>query len=259
MNHVKTLMVLVLLVILIFCFSTTVLAADANIDAAAAYEWLLEAGFPEKTLAGRSDDNLIRMYHDNASATDLTISTSTVHMNEGTLSGIQPYDDIPSSHLDFTLTTSTSSRYGEITRVIAYVNWEWLNGRPYVRLTDGIIVNWNVDDFVFEELYADWVIDGAIAGKVGADIATQGGAGFYFPVGSITDSHEPYGSADVYLEPRYPMYTGDTHHSQISAIYGRRRIGLTGSVNISVEPGFQLGFTTVDDMTSDSDIIDFSV
>ena len=237
--------------IAVFCFSSSAMADDNVVDADYAYEWLIDIGYSPNTLKAKSDESLLRLYNDCLEAESNNITTTTQTFDIEPTEGIVPFGIIPSNEITLTIETNEMVMQGRIYSVIVSASWEWKNGKPFNRFTDGFLINWDRTDFTYDSFFGDWVVDGVAYGTSTADEVALGGAGYYFDMGSPFDSHEPYGSCDLYLDPKYTMYEGRSNTTQFNCFYGHKRLAITGtSVSISQTPSLGLEFSLVDDTRS---------
>lgn len=150
---------------------------------------------------------------------EYTVKTVTTYLKE-TGEGIVPTSDISEAHmkLDVSVADIWNSTTKRVTKVDVLVTYEWLNGRPMLRNTDAISVNWNADVYTYKgpfesKEYANITTKDDMYYSVGRPTEQeQGGLGYFIHLGETYDpiNNLPcgnvHGKGSFILEPASPLY-----------------------------------------------------
>lgn len=184
------------------------------------YDELLRKGFSSNYLDSLSPEMLMRLY-DKIDNNDIkNISAKTVYLTESeTGLGAQPYGDISPNSLSLSIVSGEICRKDTniITGVLVLIEWVWLNGKPTMRKTDSISVNWDSslfylssDGFCSQDKWRLVGIDSWVISKeyTGPAEANQGGIGCYTKLTSDPNFRtEVGGDTLIVLGLNAPMYS----------------------------------------------------
>lgn len=166
------------------------------------------------------------------------ISAKTVYLTESeTGLGAQPYGDISPNSLSLSIVSGEICRKDTniITGVLVLIEWVWLNGKPTMRKTDSISVNWDSslfylssDGFCSQDKWRLVGIDSWVISKEYNRPAesNQGGIGYYTKLTSDPNFRTAVGGDTlIILEPCSPMYSTSNpeHETSINVNYVHNR------------------------------------
>lgn len=228
-----------ILLSLCIVFSTAApVFAQESFDYDEAYEWAIDAGYPEEFLEFISEDpsTLREIYYEFKDADELEVTASHEHMSVE--SNSQARGNISSSDLDFWMVASKFSTNGYITYVRVHVAYEWI-GTAAPWQNDAVAINWDAALWEYRQLTSEFTAEIGGGGINGGsyDIinnpatAVQGGIGWYVPLNIIYE--DLYGTGSFKLFPRdSQLLNGTRYSSSINAVYAHEVISLT-SLSIS--------------------------
>ncbi len=195
--------------------------------------YLKDRGFPIEFLETLRSEDLDELYLGAKDGTVLYGGTSTSKLS-GTGS-IIPYAQGDIDYLGVGIThvfnmAVTSDGIAKIESVGIYINYEWANGRPSIKKTDTIAINWDASLFYATGFSAE---SGAFLEKGGyveldswnrPTELTQGGLGYlaklHYGWGAVESR---VGYAHFNLKTRAPMYYagtyGETHNTTVNLQY----------------------------------------
>lgn len=247
MKAFKTAVSIFMVLVLISMTTVCSFAADSP------YQSLLKKGFSADYLDSLSDEMILRIYNAIGDDDIGEITLETVYLTENG-DAVQLRGPISESTLSFTCLMSPICRKGTdiITLVLVTVSWKWAKGKPTVRRTDSIAVNWDSklfyldkensfvsQDFLKNEGDSDWTV---VNGYGRPAEAVQGGVGYHTRlysanegiVGSLLYDYRGGGTL-ILLTPTELMYKGDKYGTSISANYAHNRNLAVGTIGFVID------------------------
>ncbi|MGN0539662.1 MAG: hypothetical protein ACI4KI_07390 [Candidatus Fimenecus sp.] len=235
----KTKMIISIVVVCIIVWSTVVPSF-----AYSPYEVLLQKGFSPDFLKVFSDAQLLKICNKIGTDHVFSINSTTIHLKEGNTDN-QTYGAISETSMDLSVNAIVLTDGQIFTGVLVIVGWEWLDGKPVIRQTDSISVNWDAsvfnlksDSFYSADMYRiihspeDWSISKEYNRPAEAN---QGGVGFYT---SLMDDYTNYsvangGVAMFNLNTNSSCTIGNSHTTSINVQYVHNRSVFIPSLSFS--------------------------
>lgn len=247
MKAFKTAVSIFMVLVLISMTTVCSFAADSP------YQSLLKKGFSADYLDSLSDEMILRIYNAIGDNEIGEITLETVYLTENG-DAIQPRGPISESTLSFNCLMAPVNDKGSdiITFVLVSVYWEWAKGKPTVRRTDSIAVNWDSDlfyldkensfvsqDFFKNEGDSGWTIENEYGRPAEA---VQGGLGYHTRLysanegiaGSLLYDYRGGGTL-ILLTPTELMYKGDKYGTSINANYAHNRNLVSGAIGFVID------------------------
>lgn len=153
------------------------------------YEALLKKGFSADFLNSLPEPIILSLYNKIGDNVVGEFQTNTVYLTEH-VNGVQTYGSISENTLkmESNMIPVTKNYSDTILYVIAMFNWEWEMGKPHLRKTDGITINWDANLFyladetdfeshdTFKKAGGNWVVGNEYNRP---SEGAQGGVGYY--------------------------------------------------------------------------------
>lgn len=150
--------------------------------------------------------------------------------------------NISTSDMNFRASTAKNISNGKITSVNVYFTAAWINGRPYSRLTDAIISNWDSGKWHFkdgsfwgriEEVHNNGGVTSTVYSASVAARQEQGGLGWFAPLGKTVLGYTPTVRIGYQLVPKQTnMSDGTAYSSSITSTYGHQHIDFS-TINLT--------------------------
>lgn len=250
----KTIFSIFLVVALLFSFTAPAFASSSP------YDELIRKGFSSDCLDSLSNEMMTRLYNAIGNNDIKNVSTKTVYLtvNETEI-GMQPYyGDISTNSLSLTIDSAEICQKGtnRITGVLVLVEWIWHDGKPTIRKTDSIAVNWNSSIFYLasDGFYSQdkWRLLGIDSWAISKEYtrpaeSIQGGIGYYTKLTSDPNFRtEVGGNTLIILEPTSPMYyvSDPPYGTSISVNYVHNRSLVIPTLSFS-NTGTAIGIDTI--------------
>lgn len=199
--------------------------------------YLENIGFPQSYIKERSKLEIDSLYADLYGTDSWLISLEYSKLTETpeTDSGIVPYGNISSSVMEFSVAVvqTINSNTHQVVSAMVYANWQWKSGRPNIKRTDAISVNWDPSLFVLksgsfsstiQDKYGDGAMEYTLIDKITSpDTATQGGVGVSVPL-HLYNPNDHYGKLSgcvrLKLLPSHTIYNNNADRvSSVNAVY----------------------------------------
>lgn len=181
-------------------------------------EFLSNMGVPSEYL---TSDEEVKYLYDEFKNNNLGCSgeTYTTYLVE-TAEGLQTTAEISEAHMKLTITPTDfyDLTTKKVSKVGVLIEYEWLNERPLLRMTDAIAVNWDSNDFIYggyflSQEYANInKIDDLYYSSNRTSELTQGGVGYFVHLRETYDktnnlpANGVHGTGHFFLEPKSTLY-----------------------------------------------------
>lgn len=258
--------------VLSVCMITSLIFPSAALSPTTDTEitFLQNYGIPNKLLQSVSDEVIHDLYvHAQSDALRYGGTTTTfLHTSEEDKT---VYGTIPSADMSLTISPVIVLKYNStaIDYILFMIDYDWADGHPTMRKTDGVTVNWNSNLFYmqpdsFESIdYCN--LDGKFTYEASLDdpsLLEQGGLGYSVNLRNAVGTIYSYnGTATFCLGTQKTLYydeNGGNYSTSINITYAHDRTPIVGSINFSKNGGgVSMSLPSLSDSVSKNIIIKY--
>lgn len=257
---------------------TMVSASTVEITTEDKIEYLISQGIPEDFLNDKETQDIDDIYASFYGKTIEYLGTETVSLTETanpsdiSLLGVIPSDDMMLKITTFnSYISNPSSSKTEIYEVQVYIDYQWTDGKPFFRLTDGVSVNWDSSVFLFKPdsfqstdyvtvangSHTEWKQANSSSDP---EAINQGGLGYtVWMRNSPNIALVQKGTAKFILKPKSTIYYGSNRHTSINVEYVHNQ-NILNTVTFSKSGmGITLNLSGLKDSVAKSTTFNYSV
>lgn len=233
--------------------------------------FLQNYGIPDKLLQSVSNE-VIHEWYGYAQSDSLRYGGTTTTFLQSSEKDATVYDTIPTADMSLTISSVITLKYNStaIDYIYFIIDYDWADGHPAIRKTDGITVNWNSSLFYMKPYSFKSIdyctLDGRFTYDTSLDnpnLLEQGGLGYSVNLRNAIGTIYSYnGTATFCLGTQKTLYYNENRNNystSINVTYAHDKTPIAGSIGFNKNgAGVSMSLPSLSDSVSKNVVIEYS-